>query len=639
MFIKANNKSGGGEEGSKQILLATNPIFTSTTEETAFYLRGNKEVRISRDSNSVYLKSTKTNGSISSVTIASSIASTSFKIRRVRYLTASQAILEYCYLTEVANPQVRSNIYARIISMKIDGTINLSSQTTIGDNEPTTTNSADEVFIKMLYDNRFINIRWNKTISSNATSIMAYLGSWNAKNVALNVNSSAVVNVSSSANALINDMSLAPSRGGFFYQNASSQSHIAVAVEQNGGIIDLTLANANTTMNSLGITEHYVLGMTTNGLIVTAKSGNGIYLWYFDPYSTSNAYELISSIPFTKFGPLALWFNQLTIPYYFCYGSAVIFDGKIHVLGSNAVAPGNTCYTKHYSYDGSQWIQESTLPYNFYNGSAVVFDNKIHILGSSDSSSGTNHYSWNGTSWVQESTLPYNFYSGSAVVFDNKIHILGSSSDKTNHYSYNGSQWVQESTLPYNFYRGSAVVFDNKIHILGGYGSTQSKQYSYDGSQWVQESTLPYYFYDSSAVVFDNKIHILGGNNNTSKHYSYDGFQWTQESTLPYNFYGGSAVVFDNMIHTLGGYSTVNADKQRHYTYDGVTVGSCPIISFTNNILTMEDGTRYLIDTDNTLKELKRATITKVSPNMILNGYIGSESDPYEGVYVYESSN
>ena len=50
--------------------------------------------------------------------------------------------------------------------------------------------------------------------------------------------------------------------------------------------------------------------------------------------------------------------------------------------------------TKHYKYDGSTWTNVSTLPYSFYWGSAVVLNNEIHILGGGDSSSGhrAKHY-------------------------------------------------------------------------------------------------------------------------------------------------------------------------------------------------------------------------------------------------------
>ena len=84
------------------------------------------------------------------------------------------------------------------------------------------------------------------------------------------------------------------------------------------------------------------------------------------------------------------------------------------------------------------------MPYGFYYGSSVVYNNEIHILGGSGSTSyvpnGENHYKWNGSSWTSVSTLPYEFYEGRAVVYNNEIDILGGDAygtDKSkNHYYY-----------------------------------------------------------------------------------------------------------------------------------------------------------------------------------------------------------
>ena len=60
----------------------------------------------------------------------------------------------------------------------------------------------------------------------------------------------------------------------------------------------------------------------------------------------------------------------------------------------------------------------STIPFNFYYGSAVVYNNEIHVLGGS--SSAKVHYKWDGSSWVEVGTLPVNHYGvAKAVVYNN----------------------------------------------------------------------------------------------------------------------------------------------------------------------------------------------------------------------------
>ena len=80
------------------------------------------------------------------------------------------------------------------------------------------------------------------------------------------------------------------------------------------------------------------------------------------------------------------------------------------------------------------------MPYYFYYGSSVVYNNEIHILGSESTGRGTNHYKWNGSSWLSVSTLPYEFYDGNAVVYNNEIDILGGDAYGTdrskNHYYF-----------------------------------------------------------------------------------------------------------------------------------------------------------------------------------------------------------
>ena len=113
---------------------------------------------------------------------------------------------------------------------------------------------------------------------------------------------------------------------------------------------------------------------------------------------------------------------------------------------------------KHYTHIGNgQFKTLDNIPYHFIHGSIVIYNNKIHIIGSTVSGDKTKHYSWNGTSWTDESTLPYDFSYGSAVAYDNKIHILGGLgvSDVTKHFSWDGTSWSEESTLPYDFVRFS----------------------------------------------------------------------------------------------------------------------------------------------------------------------------------------
>ena len=118
-------------------------------------------------------------------------------------------------------------------------------------------------------------------------------------------------------------------------------------------------------------------------------------------------------------------------------------------------------------------FESKALPYNFQDGSAVLYNGEVHILGGYVEGTSKNHYKFNGETWEKVSDLPYAFYSGAAVVFDGKIHILGggAADAKRKHYVFDGTTWETVSTLPSDFYCGQAVVFRGEIHTLGTFGA------------------------------------------------------------------------------------------------------------------------------------------------------------------------
>ena len=250
-----------------------------------------------------------------------------------------------------------------------------------------------------------------------------------------------------------------------------------------------------------------------------------------------------------------------TLPYKFYNGSAVVFNGEIHILG------GTEGKTNHFSWNGRGWTQHDGLPFDFCNGSAVVFKDRIYILGGSEEP--TKCYYWNGTKWTKSTDIPYKFKNGAAVVYDDKIHILGGTLSDSNHYTWGGKSWTKLTDLSYTFIDGAAVVYKDKIHLFGSSATTFAKVHcTWDGSDYKILSNLPVDFYNGCAVAGDRYIHIIGGTNTENNRYHYDGKEWTKCEDIPYSFIDGSSVVLNGVIHILGG-STTNMELN-HRTYDGV---------------------------------------------------------------------
>lgn len=235
--------------------------------------------------------------------------------------------------------------------------------------------------------------------------------------------------------------------------------------------------------------------------------------------------------------------------YYSTYGSAVIYDGKIHILKG----------TVHTAYDGNSRTKISDIPYDCSYGDAVAYHGKIHVLGGGANSGARKyHQVWDGTSWEQKNLFPAeSFYYGSLVVYNDQIHAFGSENSKY-HYVWNEDTdtWTALDNIPYYFYNGTAVVYNNEVHLIGSKHSYYySYHYKWDGANWTSVSTLPRSTYDARAVVIDGKIHLLGNNYNSSyykQYLIYDGNSWVTSDDLPYNFYVCPVVVYNNEIYCCG---------------------------------------------------------------------------------------
>ena len=231
------------------------------------------------------------------------------------------------------------------------------------------------------------------------------------------------------------------------------------------------------------------------------------------------------------------------------YGSAVIYDGKIHILKS----------TVHTAYDGNSRTKISDIPYSCTYGDAVVYHNKIHVLSGGESSGARKyHQVWDGTSWEQKNLFPAEmFYYGSLVVYNDQIHAFGSENSNY-HYVWNEDTdtWTKLDNIPYYFYNGTAVVYNNEVHLIGSKHSYYyNYHYKWDGANWTSVSTLPSSTYGARAVVIDGKIHLLGNNYNSSyckQYLIYDGNSWVTSDDLPYNFYVSPVVVYNNEIYCCG---------------------------------------------------------------------------------------
>ncbi len=203
------------------------------------------------------------------------------------------------------------------------------------------------------------------------------------------------------------------------------------------------------------------------------------------------------------------------------------------------------------------------LPYDFYGGYAVVFEGKIHILGGYGNLDGHYYYeddknSANYNTWVQASTLPFHFYYGGCVVFQNKIHIFGGANNtgmtswKNLHYSYphettitttnpTTGETIQQTEM---IWKEEIAVLqhakgcfgftcdDENIYIMGGmYDTTSSNVTNYRTFQKMHYATDPVTgeknmvseilpnmpaarrYLQAKISPYDGNLYVFGGNN------------------------------------------------------------------------------------------------------------------------------
>lgn len=235
------------------------------------------------------------------------------------------------------------------------------------------------------------------------------------------------------------------------------------------------------------------------------------------------------------------------------------------------------------------------LPFVLSQGTAVNFNGVIHVLGGNNTDGRKNHYKLVNNEWVSVSTPPCDIYCNSAVVYKDAIHVVYG----TTHYKFNGSTWttVNSSVSSYSYLLWILEVLNDKIYAFAWYSSSTKFAKCYDGSSWANSTATPNK-QDSIAITnYDNAIHCLGGSGTLTYHYKFNGSTWTSVSTLPFSLFMGNAKVLNNELHVLGGrisnMSGFGYEEDYRYVYrDNVWVqlNDLPIMFSGGASITVDDG-------------------------------------------------
>ena len=352
-------------------------------------------LRFNATSNSIDLYTIKEDGETeSSVTLLSNASSNmkNFKIEKVWYISKNFCVIQYRYLNTSDLWTVQN---VRGICAKFDGTLVLGATiSNIGTADTITSRTELTMMPTLFGEKSFECISCRKIIN---TSNQKGIGSYRvyATNGTVSYRSTAENSVAANVAAYFPDFSLAASKGGYFYKNNGGVEYMLLLNSYGDVTKNIALSNVGSEIAAVGVKDHFILGYTTLGYLLTVKKNDKYYLWDYDQTNTTNLIKPIANSDASNFGA---WNEKSTLPYNFTKGQAVVYNNKIHILGSN----DNLYYKSHYSWDGINWISESILPIDFNDGQAVVWNNKIHIFKKNTETSNFEHYSWDGNSWTFE---------------------------------------------------------------------------------------------------------------------------------------------------------------------------------------------------------------------------------------------
>jgi hypothetical protein len=285
-------------------------------------------------------------------------------------------------------------------------------------------------------------------------------------------------------------------------------------------------------------------------------------------YSDGSEWEEIGGVVGEELDP-----TSGTLPGVFESHSAVVYDGKMWLIGGWFSEGSWVKNRVYYSSDGTIWNRANDLPLDVTYHTSVVYDNKMWVIG------GTSlqkvFYSSDGVTWTEagSDSLPFAISSHSSVVFDNKMWILGVSDQVF--YSTDGITWNEAGShaFPSDYGNGVAYVFDNKMWFAGGYDSSYSRKvyYSTDGITWTEAGTdaLPVALEIATGVTYHDEMWFIGGQDGSDLrrevYHSSDGITWTEAGTdaLPLGVAYSEALVYNDRMWVFGGEMGIGWDASK----------------------------------------------------------------------------
>lgn len=259
-------------------------------------------LRSSDDKSALLSLTNPETGVESTITIASPGTAyiDTFEISNMHLVHANHFIIEYSYDTSAT---ARSQTYARSILIKNNYTLAQSSAINTSTASSATT-SVNSYFMQTLYGDYF-SFFCLRSVITDSTAAWTLTGwkTWMSTFTGAFTNASSnSINIASNINTNTSVYNKrAPSKGGFFYRNASDVDYIClIGHYSDSGVKNMTLeaADSSGSLASAGYSEHYILGLSNGGYLVTAQFRTSYWIirvWRLDLSASSDILTFIGS--------------------------------------------------------------------------------------------------------------------------------------------------------------------------------------------------------------------------------------------------------------------------------------------------------------------------------------------------------
>lgn len=277
--------------------------------------------------------------------------------------------------------------------------------------------------------------------------------------------------------------------------------------------------------------------------------------------------------------------SQVDILPYGLYGlysgaCSVVYQNEMHLFGGSQDTDGTSTLYYHYAWNGYGWRSVSTLPFRSVNSVAVVYDGRIHVLGGDRTDSSRYHYTWDGEAWEKLDNLPMpisanvNKFSSGVFVYGGKLHIMGYSSTNVfikAHFSFDGNNWTQETDC-LDDGNSCVFMFDSEIRTI----TSDKKYYVYSNNEWVYLKDIVnvevYKANNHYGIEYNGKYYFFGHNGNTLV---FDGDElvhpsWDDIQQGVYTPADSTPAIYNNQLHLMGGRYLYYDRPHAHKIFDDV---------------------------------------------------------------------